>query len=310
MSLLQSRIKQHAESAVTQPKTALFCFRILNTQLINLSSTFRQQLFKMFQDQAWLEMGPEVSLWNPDDVKSPQTKEPVEQKPAKVDVPTHYGKPIQDYNSDSEDEVADVIFDDMQLFCHAIGEPQLIENFLKHKVTLGQLMDFEEQDLINCGIELVGDRKKILASTVQMHNEKWMPSSLNDLTGKALLSSPGYYIVLNDVNKHLEYIGVTFRFLKRRLQTNPEIMELGKDFVGISKVASELDDLLRTSKTTHNQICALKRQVARHINDPTLRPANHIDEEYLKKLSIKQVVASTLFGTVAIYALYKLTKYI
>lgn len=212
----------------------------------------------------------------------------------------------KDSDSDSEDDDHDLIFHDMELFCHAIGEPQWTEIFLKHKVTLGQLLLFEEQDLINCGFDLVGDRKKILASTGQMHCEKWMPYSLQDLTTESLLSSPGIYIALNDINKHIEYIGVTFSYLKRRIQCKPEILELGKDYVGISKVASELEDLIRTSKTTHNQLQALNHRIRRHINDPTLKPANHIDKTYLRKVKIRQRILPVLVVAFSVGLLFRL----
>lgn len=203
-------------------------------------------------------------------------------------------------NSDSEDEDAqNIVYQDMQLFFHAIGEFQLIELFLKNKVTLGQLLEFDEQDLINCGVELVGDRKKILANTGQMHCEKWMPSSLQDLTTKSLLSSPGIYIALNDINKHIEYIGVTLKYLRRRLQSNPEILELGKDFVGVTKVSSELEDLMKTIKSTHDQALAFDRQIRKHLCDPKLRPANHIDDCYVRAAKWQRIFIAPIIVVVA-----------
>lgn len=265
----------------------------------------------MFQDEEWKKMGPRVSLWDPEDVKETKECRPVEQKQKLTNGTQSKDQnekedTNEDKDSDDENDAPDIIFDDMQLFCHTIGEPQLVDKFLHHKVTLGQLMNFDENDLINCGIELVGERKKILASTVQMHNEKWMPSSLNDPTGRGLFSSPGYYIALNDINKHLEYIGVTVRYLKRRLQTSPEIMELGKDFVGVTKVASEIDDLLKTSKTTHLNILSLGRQVNKHVSDPILKPAFHIDENLLRKQKFKRV----LMGPVLVTATAVITFYV
>lgn len=210
----------------------------------------------------------------------------------------------QNDESDSENGDNDIIFEDMQLFFHAIGEPQLIEKFLRNKVTLGQLLEFEEQDLINCGVELVGDRKKILANTAQMHCEKWSPSSLHDLTGKSLLSSPGIYIALNDINKHIEYIGVTFRYLKRKLQKQPDLLELGKDYVGIAKVVSELEDVIKTSRSTHNHAHSLRRELGKFVKDATFRPANHIDKEYLRSSQLRQRLPSIIVGTmVAIFSI-------
>lgn len=266
----------------------------------------------MFQDEEWKNMGQNVSLWNLEDVIDTKTCKPVDQQQQAKD-----GTQVKDENhlngdlnnSDTDDDFAlDTIFDDMQLFCHTIGEPQLVNKFLKHKVTLGQLMNFEEQDLINCGIDLVGDRKKILSCTVQMHNETWMPSSLNDPTGRGLLSSPGYYAAINDINRHMEYISLTIRYLKRELQKDPKLMELGKDYVGVNKVASEIDDLLRTSKATHTHILSLSRQVAKHVDNPILKPANHIDENYLKKSKIRVVIGPAVLTTLVIYATLKFVK--
>lgn len=208
-----------------------------------------------------------------------------------------------EYCSDSDDENNDLIFQDMQLFFHAIGEPQLIDLFIKNKVTLGQLLEFDEQDLINCGVELVGDRKKILANTVQMHCEKWQPSSLQNLTAKSLLSSPGIYVTINDINKHIEYIGVTLKYLRRRIQTKPEILELGKDYVGVSKVAKELEDLINTSKSTYGQMKVLSRQINKHLSNPTLQPANHIDEGSIRRAKIGQSIAPLLLAATAILTL-------
>lgn len=212
------------------------------------------------------------------------------------------------FDSDSDEEQPDGEFQDMQLFLHAIGEPQLVENFLKNKVTLGQLLEFNEDDLINCGIELVGDRKKILDNTGKMHSEKWMPSSLHDLTARTLLSSPGIYLSLNDINKHLEYIGVTFIYIKRRLKEKPQILELGKDYVGVTKISNEIDDLLKTSKTTYSQLKILQKEVRRHLKDPTKLPPNHIDDKYVKRIKIIQKTGPLLLATVVIILSYNLRR--
>lgn len=208
-------------------------------------------------------------------------------------------------NSDSDEE-QDIVFQDMQLFLHAIGEPQLVDLFLKNRVTLGQLLEFNEQDLINCGVEFVGDRKKILESTGQMHNEKWQPSSLHDLSSKSLLSSPGIYVALNDINKHIEYIGVTFMYIKRRLEERPEVLELGKDYVGVTKISQEIEDLLKTSKTSYSQLRMLGKEVSKHLNDPNKKPANHIDKDYIFKAKLRQRYVPRLVAGVAICAMMKL----
>lgn len=213
-------------------------------------------------------------------------------------------------DSDSEVDDQDLVFGDMQLFFHAIEEPQLIDLFLQNKVTLGQLMEMDEQDLVNCGVTLVGDRKKILANTAQMHCEKWMPSSFHDLTSKTLLSSPGIYIALNDINKHLEYIGVTLKYLRRQLKIKPEILELGKDYVGVGKVSSELEDLIKTSKSTHKQIQALDHQVGKFLGVPALKPANLIDDNYIRQAKIRKQVVPALLLSLGICISYKLSKFV
>ena len=215
----------------------------------------------------------------------------------------------EEYNSDSDDE-QDLVYQDMQLFLHAIGEPQLVELFLKNRVTLGQLLEFNEQDLINCGVELVGDRKKILANTGQMHSEKWQPSSLHDLTSKSLLSSPGLYVALNDINKHIEYIGVTFKYLKRRLEEKPEILELGKDYVGVTKISSEIEDLLKTSKTAYSQLRMLNKEVSKHLDEPAFKPANHIDNDYVRKAKLRQRLMPSVIITTALCATVKLAWFL
>lgn len=214
------------------------------------------------------------------------------------------------YDSDSEDDDPDLVYQDLELFLKAIDEIQLIEKFRKHKVNLGQLLDFDEQDLINCGVDLVGERKKILTNTGQMHAEKWVPTSLHDLTSKTLLTAPGIYIALNDINKHIEYIGVTFRYLRRCMRTKPQILELGKDYVGIHKIVSELDDMLRTSKTTYALLKELKHQVGGLADKPEYQPPNHIDENYLRNAKLKQFLAPVVLITVALFAGYKLTKFL
>lgn len=201
--------------------------------------------------------------------------------------PSYICNPESDSDSEDDDQI---IFQDLQLFFHAMNEPQLAENFIKHRVTLGQLLLFEEQDLINCGIDLVGDRKKILASTGKVHGEKWVPSSLHDLTQETLLTSPGIYVTLNDVNKHLEYIGITFKYLRRRIQSVPSILELGKDYVGVGKISTEIKDLLVTSASMHSQLKALDRKIKDYTKDPTLQPANHIDKYYIKKAKFSMFV--------------------
>lgn len=214
----------------------------------------------------------------------------------------------EDENSDSDNEETDTVFQDMQLFLYAIGEPHLVDLFLKNRVSLGQLLEFDEQDLMNCGVELVGERKKILEYIGQMHSDKWLPSSLHDLTSKTLQSSPGIYIALNDINKHIEYIGITFKFLTRRLREKPEILELGKDYVGVAKIASELEDLLKTSKTTYVQLKSLGREISKHSKDPLMKPANHIDKDYIRQAKIRQSIVPALMVTLALFATYKMTR--
>lgn len=219
-------------------------------------------------------------------------------------------KDLIEVDSDSDrDDNDDLIYHDMEIFCHAINEPQLAEPLKKHKVTLYQLLNFDESDLINCGIELVGDRKKILDNTAQAHCEKWAPTSLHDLTAKSFLTAPGIYISLNDMNKHLEYIGLTLTYLRKQLQRKPDILELGKDYVGIGKIISELEDLQKTSKSTQNQIVMLAKKLNSQLGNPHLIPANHIDEKYLRKAKIGRLIVPTILGSVVICITFQICKY-
>lgn len=191
-----------------------------------------------------------------------------------------------DKDSDYGDGDEHMLFGDMQLFFHAINEPQFIPNFLQQKVTLGQLLDFQEQDLINCGIELVGDRKKILQHIAKWHAVQWLPSSLHDLTDKNMLTAPGIYIAINDINKHLEYLDASFRFMRRQIEMKSNILELGKDYCGVRKIASELEDLDSTHKRVGCSINLLKKEIVKHVDDPLKLPPNHIDEKYIRKTKI------------------------
>lgn len=211
-------------------------------------------------------------------------------------------------DSDSDEEDGSIIFHDLELFCHAINEPQLTEKFINQKVTLSQLLHFDENDLVKCGIELVGERKKILSSIGQMHCERWSPESLNDMTETSLLSSPGIYLALNDINRHLDYIGVTFTYLRKRIETRPEILELGKDFVGVKKIASELDDLVNTSVTMNGRLRMLRRLVDKKLAVPTLKPANHIDKRYLRTVRFRQCLIPTLLSVLIFCASIKLVR--
>lgn len=150
---------------------------------------------------------PQVEQENPWAVDSNEIAECDQNKSSKA-------LTYEEYNSDSDtDDCERIEFQDIHLFCHAIEEPHLVDYFLKNRVTLRQLLEFDEQDLINCGLELVGERKKVLDSIAKIHGETWSPTSLRDLTVKSLLTGPGIYVTLNDINKHLEYIGVTFKYL-------------------------------------------------------------------------------------------------
>lgn len=213
-------------------------------------------------------------------------------------------------DSDDDSQHGDSVCDDLDMFLFAIGETELAEQFKKNRVTLGQVLEFDEQDLINCGIDQVGPRKKILDCTAQMHCEKWTPTSLEELTRKGLQSSPGIYTALNDMNKHIDYIGVTLRYLRRCIQTDPKILELGKDYVGVKKVASELVDLSKTLQSTHRNIMALSRTIGKHCDDPLLQPANHIDEKYLKSVKTRGRIVPALLLIVVISMSIKLTKII
>lgn len=213
-------------------------------------------------------------------------------------------------DSDSENDSEDVELHDMELFCHAIGEPQLADKFTQQRVALSQLLHFNEQDLINCGIELIGERKKVLSSIGQMHSEKWSPASLNDMTEQSLLSSPGIYLALNDINKHLEYIGVTFVYLRKRIDENPQILELGKDFVGVKKIAQELEDLTKTSCIMHYRLKALDRHLTKYTSKKTLHPANLIDRCYIKAGNLQQFTMKLGLGIVLVCASLKIFHHI
>lgn len=210
------------------------------------------------------------------------------------------------YEDSSQDGEDDVIFDDMRIFCHGINEPHLAEKFQQHKVTLEHLLEFDEEDLIKCGVELVGERKKVLREIAQAHAEKWMPTSLKDLTGKTLMSSPGIYSALNDINKHLEYIGVTFRYMRRRVQKTPCILELGKDHCGVAKIAEEIEDLMKTTKSTYTQLQALDHQINKHLDNPVMKPANHIDSGYVMRAKVRKMFIPTVTGLAAIGVSVKL----
>lgn len=212
-------------------------------------------------------------------------------------------------DSDSEHEDENAEFHDIGLFCHAIGEPQLVEKFIEHKVALSQLLHFNEQDLVNCGIDKVGERKKVLASIGQMHSEKWSPTSLNDMTEQSLLSSPGIYLAINDINKHLEYIGVTFVYLRKKLDANPDILELGKDFVGVRKIAQELVDLTKTSAIMHSRLIAFDKHVSKYKDRRNLQPANHIDESYIRSSNLKNYIVSLSFGMIVLCASLKFIRW-
>lgn len=191
----------------------------------------------------------------------------------------------EDKDSEYEDQ-DDLIYGDLQLFFHAINEPQLAQNFVDQKVTLGQLLAFEEKDLINCGVEFVGDRKKILEHIAQWHSDQWLPTSMHDLTSKSVLTSPGFYIVLNDINKHFEYIDASFRFMRRQIEMKPKILELGKDYCGVKKVLSELDDLTQTYTKMSNSIKLLHKELSKHADKPSMQPPNLIDERCIWRTRI------------------------
>lgn len=192
-----------------------------------------------------------------------------------------------DKDTDDENDEENQIFGDMQLFFHAIQAPQFIPKFIEQKVTLGQLLNFEEQDLINCGVELVGDRKKILGHIAEWHSEKWLPTSLHDLTAQSMLTSPGIYITINDINKHLTYIDASFRYIKRHVQKKSDILELGKDYCGVGKIADELLDVEKTVGALRSSLSSLKLEIFRHIDDPLKLPANLIDANYVRRVEAK-----------------------
>lgn len=214
------------------------------------------------------------------------------------------------FDSDSEDDDPDLIYQDLELFLKAIDLSHLVDKLRAHKITLGQLLDFDEQDLVNCGIEFVGERKKILSNIGQLHAEKWVPTSLHDLTHKTLLTSPGIYIALNDINKHLEYIGVTFRYLRRHIRVKPHILELGRDYVGVHKIATELEDLLRTSKTTYIHLKALENQVQWVKNKPEYQPPNHVDYKYVRSAKLRSYIGPSLMLSIAVLVCYRIRRFL
>lgn len=215
-----------------------------------------------------------------------------------------------DVTTDEEDEEEKRTFGDLDLFFHAIGEPQHTPLFVQQKVTLGQLLDFDETDLINCGIELVGDRKKILENVAQWHSEKWVPTSLHDMSGKKMLTAPGIYISINDMNKHIEYIGASFRYIRRVVQKKPEILELGKDYCGIKRISSEMEDLVVTYEKTGENLQSLRRELKKHFNDPTLQPPNEIDEFYVTRAKLaKSIIPITVISMGILTGLGFIAKY-
>lgn len=190
-----------------------------------------------------------------------------------------YRKLHKNNNSDEDEDVEYKLYGDIELFLTSIDEDGLEKLFRQHKVTFSQLLQFEEQDLINVGIDKVGDRKKILEAIDLIHASKWEPTCLSDLTSRDLLTSPGIYIVLNDINKHMEYIGASLSYIYFRLEKNPAILELGKDFVGIEKISSELKDLVKTSRTTYMDMIRLNNHLAKFRDNPTFLPPDYVYRE-------------------------------
>lgn len=182
-----------------------------------------------------------------------------------------------------------VIFDDLQLFFHSIDEPQFIDKFVEQKVTLKSLLELNEDDLVKCGIELVGDRKKILDHIAELHSGPWVPTSLHDMTAKSMLTSPGYYITLNDVNRHQAYIGALFIFMARKLTEDPDLLTYGKDYVGIKKVISEAEDLRVTCVETINKLERLMGHLYKHSDEPIYQPTNFIDTDRVKRVRNRHV---------------------
>lgn len=233
---------------------------------------------------------------------------------------------IDENDSDIDNDENVKIYGDLELFLSAILEDDLIDVFKNHKVTLSQLLQFDEQDLINVGLGKVGDRKKVLDTIAQVHATKWEPTSFGDLTSRDILTGPGIYIVLNDINKHMEYIGASFSYLSLRLHKNPAILELGKDFVDVRKIKSELEDLIATSKTTYKEIIRLNNQLGEFTQDPIYLPANYIDVQHddlrrssshllVDKMSknieiYKKQLLSAVIATTAALATIKLIKHI
>lgn len=202
-----------------------------------------------------------------------------------------------DVTTDEECDDHNREYGHLELFFHTIGEPKHIPLFEKHKVTLAQLLDFDEEDLVNIGIELVGERKKILDSIAEWHSEQWKPTSLNDMTSKKMLSAPGIYISLNDINKHIDYIGASFRYISKVINKKPEILQLGRDYCGIRRIADEVDDLCVTHKNAGKFLVNLRSEVARHVNNPDNLPPNEIDAKYVMRAKlVKNIVPMSIIA--------------
>lgn len=200
-------------------------------------------------------------------------------------------------DSDDDDKDEATIYQDIHLFFYSIDEPQLIERFVQQKVTLSQLLNFTEEDLIKCGVDLVGDRKKILDNIAQVHSEGWSPTSLQDLNGKTLLSSPGMYMALTDINKHLEYIGATYKYFKRQVECKPHILQYGKEYVGAGKIVQELDSILSTTKAMTSQLSALRGTMFRQARNSQNQPANLCDNRALHQAKWRRnAIPLTLTG--------------
>lgn len=205
------------------------------------------------------------------------------------------------------------VYGDLELFLCYIKEDDLIELFDKHEVTFRQLLTCTEQDLINIGIAKVGIRKKILEAVSQVHARKWEPTSLTDLTAQDIYSAPGVYLVLSDIKKHQEYINCTIEHLKSKIQSDDEILELGKDFVGIKKIAQETCELTEVSQNVTKTLVDFANYIKKEKLDlPQLGPANNIDQDYINNTFRKSagVAGYTLLATIVIGAVaYKVAKW-
>ncbi|XP_013775004.2 ankyrin repeat, SAM and basic leucine zipper domain-containing protein 1-like isoform X1 [Limulus polyphemus] len=194
-------------------------------------------------------------------------------------------------------------FGDLEMFLSSLELSALIPVFHDHQINFHDLLLMTEHDLEKVGVDKFGVRKKILDAIHEVHEKKWEKSSLPDLKQKKYISCPDAVALMANIAQHLSYIQSTVLYLRKQIQNQPRLLELGQEINNIQQLTKETYQSMKNIQSLQEEINCLKMHLYKIQNNVQYLPADIIkgqsDEHQTSQNKSKKIIVIGL-GTIAV----------